>query len=149
MRPEAKSRTPSRLLPPFATYSVLPSGERDSAFGALPKGSSSMGFADSVLATASVAVSIMDTVSLFAFATYRNAPSGARAMPLGCRPTSISFTTAFAARSMTETVPVEATPVSGSTTAWLPAVGPVLSPSTGLRPPQFDTYNFSPRCSTV
>ncbi len=44
---------------------------------------------------------------------------------------------------MIDTVPLEAMPVSGSTTTSEPAEGPVKSPGPGRSPPQFDTYALS------
>src|SRR5262245_8143922 len=107
------------------------------ALGALPRGDEESGRTSSVLSTASVAVLITEIVSLLAFATYRRAPSGLKAIADGCRPTSIVFTTAPAAVSYTEMGPLLAMPVSGSTTTGFEPS--VASPLSGRRPAQLLT----------
>src|SRR5262249_47358392 len=91
---------------------------------------------------ASPAVSMTDIESLFAFATYRRLPSALIAMPDGCSPTSMFFTMARAAVSYTDTVPLFAMPVAGSTTTGF--VPSVASPGCGRRPAQLLTYTLRP-----
>src|SRR5260221_2532250 len=103
----------------FATYSVCPSGVTVTAFGELPSSDSRPRPAPptcSVFATASVAVSIADTVSLLALVTYRRSPAGLHGLPGGGRPTANVFTTALLALSNTHNVPVIGMPGRRSTT---------------------------------
>src|SRR5262249_42341328 len=140
-----RSTTATAFWDALATYSVPPSGLTATALGELPSTGVRSGPrmpTCRVCVTWSVAVSIADTVSLFAQVTYRRSPLGLRAMPVGCRPTSIVLTTALVAVSTTETVPVVGMPVRGSTT--IGNIPSVTSVGPGTRPPQLLTYTFEP-----
>src|SRR5262245_59847014 len=130
------------LLPAFATNSVSPLLLTAIAFGMLPSGSDSFSLTSISVSTVSLVVSITDMASLFELATYSRLPSGLSAIADGCRPTSIVFTTVAVDVSTTETVPLLAMPVSGSTTTGFEPS--VASSAAGRRPAQLLTYTLSP-----
>src|SRR5688572_17432014 len=139
------STTATAFSAALATNSVRPSGLTVTAFGELPRTGLRPGPTlptCSVFATASVVVSMTDTVSLLALVTYSRSPEGLRAMPQGWSPTSMVLTTVFVTVSITETVPLTGMPVRSSTTTGnMPSV---TSPASGILPPQLLTYTLLP-----
>src|SRR5829696_5597069 len=84
--------TATQLFVPLATYSVPPSGLSARALEPLPYGSRASGRQAIVSTTSSRPVSITETLSLVALATYRNRPVLLSSRPLGCVPTAIALT---------------------------------------------------------
>src|ERR1700730_4008625 len=133
----------------LATYRMFPAGLTATAFGELPSTGARPGPIGATLrvrVTASVAVSMIETVSLFALVTYSRSPLGLSAIPHGWSPTLMVFTTVLVAVSMTETVPLTGIPVRRSTTTG--TTPSVKAPGPGTRPPQLLTYTLESSADT-
>ena len=117
------------------------------AFGLLPTVVPGSGLTLTVCSTAAVLVLISEMLSLFELATI-SVPSGARYSADGSRPTRIDLTWWPVARLTSDTVPVEAAPVTLLATMFVPAELLVYSPGLAGRPPSLETNASLPASTT-
>ena len=117
------------------------------AFGLLPTVVPGSGLTLTVCSTSPVAVSISEMLSLLELATM-SVPSLARYSADGSRPTLICLVCWPVTRLTSDTVPVEAAPVTLLATMFVPAELLVYSPSFAGRPPSLETNALVPDSTT-